>query len=366
MSSIRIPQHKCSNNAETTAKCAFCRVCGLYMSKASPETTFLRPHKYQVIDPLRMDNNNVLTEMIKKQALNRYFNAQANHLNYRAELISFVEEVSMKLEYADATFYLAIAILDALLSLYSVDRSQIKLVGFMALNLAAKIYENSSKIPEISAVVQLFENQFDIDEIMNCENMLAQVLNYNLNIKTPHSFVEYFLSKGIISDADFGSLTGAQLKQKAAQLEKLTDFFLQMSANFYEFYRFTSIAVSTAVVACARKLLGLEAVWTNDLENLTQVSWDAIEQCTMMLYEAAMRSVPELSLSAIAGDCAIEAESHALLSGLKKQISTATEATGEKDYSRHARPNVSEFSLFDSDEDEGEASRFEVPYNFNC
>lgn len=366
MNSTRIPQHKCASSGNASSRCAFCAVCGVYMSKSAPNAQFHRPARYQVIDPLRLDNNSVLTEMIKKQALNRYFNAQANHLNYRSELISFVEEVSTKLEYSDATFFLAVAILDALLSLYSVDRTQIKLVGFMALNLAAKIHENNQKIPELAAVVQLFENQFDVDEISNCENMLAQVLGYNLNIKTPHSFVDYFLSKGVVSDIDLGAVSSAQLRQKTAQLDKVVSFFLQASVGYYEFYKFTSIAVSTAVIACARKLMGFEAVWSNDLENLTQVSWDAIEQCTMMLYEAAMRSVPELSLRAIAGDCGVEIECPALLSGLKRQVSITTEATSEKDYSKGERVRVSEFSLYDSDEEEGEPARFDIPYNFNC
>lgn len=363
----RIPQHKCTMVSNPSTSCQFCRICGVYMSKSSPKATFYRPAAYEMVDPLRLDNNSILAEMIKRQALNRYYNAQANHLGFRCELVGFVEEVAAKLEYKEATFYLAVAILDALLSLYSVDRAQIKLVGFMALNLAAKIHETSVKIPELCAVVKLFENQFDVDEIANCENMLAQVLGYNLNIKTPHSFVEYFLSKGVVSDMDFAGLSVAQIRTKAAQLEKLVAFFLQTSASFYEFYKFTAIAVSTAVLACARKLMGLEAVWTHDLENLSQVSWDAIEQCTLMLYEAAMRSVPELSLRAIAGDCGEEMECPALLTAMKRQESLMTEATSEKEYSHDEKVRVSEFSLFDSDEEDGEpTSKFVVPYNFNC
>ena len=365
MNPRQIPQHKCAhNNTDPTQKCQFCNVCGVYMSRANPSVTFLRPDRFAVLDPLRLNNNNVLTELIKKQGQNRYYNAQANHMNYRSELLGFVEEVSHKLEYSDATYFLAVAILDALLSLYSVDRAQIKLVGFMALNLAAKLHENSQKIPEMSAVAQLFENQFELEEISNCENMLAQVLKYNLHIKTPHTFMDYFMSKGVVSDADFASLSPAQIQVKMAQLEKVSAFFMQTSANYYEFYRFTAIAVATAVLACTRKLLGLDAVWTNDLETLTAVSWDAIEQCTVMLYEAAMRSVPELSLRAIAGDSELELECPALLSGLKKQLSDATD-TSEKEYVSDRKVHVSAFNLFDSDE-EGEGARIEVPYNFNC
>lgn len=367
MSSMTLQQHRCRTANNKDSRCHFCSICGIYMSKSIPRTLFYRSARYNVDDPLKLDGNFILTEMVKKQSFNRFFNAQANHISYRSELISFVEEVAIKLEYTDATYYLGIAILDALLSLYSVDLSQVKLVGYMALNLAAKIHENSAKIPELTSVVQLFENKFDIEEIANCENLLAQVLGYNVNLKTPYTFVDYFLSRGVVSEMDIGRFNTTQIHEKTAQFEKLVAFFLQISASHYEFYKFTSVAVATSVIACARKLMGFDCIWTDDLENLTQVSSDAIEQCSQMLYDAAQELHTDLSPQSVLGTSINKMECPALISGFKSRGSILTEATSEKDDSCEEQPFVSEFSLSDSDEEENEtAVRFVVPFNFNC
>ena len=91
------------------------------MSQANPKAIFYRSKRYNVIDPYRLDGNTVLPELLSKQASNRYFNAQANHLTFRPELISVLEDISIKLEYSDDTYYLSVSMMDALLSLYSVD-----------------------------------------------------------------------------------------------------------------------------------------------------------------------------------------------------------------------------------------------------
>ena len=319
------------------------------------------------MDPFRLDSNTVLSEMIKKQSLNRYYNAQAHHLEYRTELIAFVEELALKLDYSESTFYLAIAILDALLSLYAIDRKQIKMVCFMALNLAAKMEESNAKIPELSAIAQLFENQFDIQELVNCEALLVKVLGYNINIKTPYTFFEYFFSKGIVSDQDISRHSANIINEKMNQFEKLVSFFLQVSTNHYNFYKYTSIAVTTSAIACARKLMGFESTWTSDLENLTHVSWESIEQCSKMLYSAAQQIYPVLTPQIILGSPIDEFECPLLANGLKSRDSIFTEATSEKDEIYGENPQVSEFKLYDSeDEEANESTRFVVPFDFTA
>ena len=334
------------------------------MSKNPSKTFFYRSPRYNIIDPFRLDGNSVLPELLKKQGQNRYYNAQADHLSYRQELISFIEEISAKLEYTEATFYLAVSMIDALLSLYSVDRGQIKMVGFMALTLSAKMLESTNKIPDQEAIVQLFEGQFDIREVANCESLLAQVLGYNLNIKTPYTFLEYFLSKGVISNTDLNCTENREIETRIAQFEKSVQFFLKLSSQYYEFYRFTSVAVATSVIACARKLLGFDYIWTSDLENLTQVSWESIEHCVDMLYQAVSYSYPDFTMESFIGSDVEEMECPALLGGFKNRGSIFTEA-GESDEFLGERSTVPGFELF-GDDDTETAVKFEMGCDFNC
>ena len=358
--------HKCVavNSADT--RCQFCRICGIYLSKTNTTTVYYRSSKYNMADPFRLDGNLMISEMIKKQGNNRYYNIQAHHLGYRTELISFVEELALKLDYKESTFYLAIAILDALLSLYSIERSQIKMVSFMALNLAAKMEEKSSKIPELTAISQLFENQFDIEELGGCETLLSSVLSYNFNIKTPQTFLELFLSKGITSNKDLGMPCNEKFENKMLQFESLIAFFLQISISHYIFYKYTSIAVAASIIAAARKLIGFENVWTNDLENLTRVSWESIEDCTNLLYEAASQKYPVLTPQIVLGAQDEEFEIPQMLNVMKNNGSIFTEATSEKDEHFIENIQVSEFKLYESD-DEGleESERFVLPFDLN-
>lgn len=361
-----IKRHRCQSYNIATSRCSFCRICGVYMSKTSQETTYYRSEKYNVADPFKLDGNMIMAELIKKQGQNRYYNAQAHHLEYRHKLIGFLEEISFKLDYNEATFNLAVAIIDALLSLFAIDRKQIKMACFMALNLAAKMGENNSKIPELNAIAQLFENQFDLEELANCEVLLAKVLNYNLNIKTPHSFIDYFLSKGIVSNKDLGNIPAHQIEEKLIQFEKLVTFFLQISTSHYDFYSFTSIAVATSIIACARKLMGFENIWTEDLQNLTHVSLDSIEQCSMMLYEAAEETYPILTSQVVLGNSIEDFECPELSEKFRSRGSIFTEATSEKDEHNEENIQISEFTLYDSEDDRIEPEKFSIPFDLNC
>lgn len=359
----KIQRHKCIATNATTTRCDFCRICGVYMSKSTPKATYYRSAKYNIADPFRLDGNMILSELIKKQSQNRYFNTQAHHLSYRSELIGFVEEISLKLEYNETTFQLAIGMLDALLSLYAIDKKQIKMVCFTALNLAAKMEENNSKIPELTAIAQLFENQFDIEELANCEVLLAKVLGYNLNIKTPYIFVNHFLSKGVVSDSDIERLSLKQTEEKIIEFEKLVSLFLQISNTHYEFYKFTSIAVATSIIACARRLSGFGLSWTPELENLTHVTYSSIEQCCALLYEAAQEQYPILTPQIVLGTCKDESDLAVSSNGLKSRSSIFTESTSEKDEHFH----IEEFNFSDSEnEEQNKTTRFVLPYDLNA
>lgn len=356
-------KHRCITANTSISRCNFCRICGVYMSMSTPKSIYYRSAKYNTVDPFRLDSNMVLSELIKKQSQNRYYNTQAHHLGYRNELIGFVEEISLKLEYSETTFHLALGMLDAILSLYAIDKKQLKMVCFMALNLAAKMEENNSKIPELNAIAQLFENKFDLEDLANCEVLLAKVLGYNMNIKTPYTFITHFLSKGVVSDSDIGRLSAQHTETKMIEFEKLVLLFLQISNTYYEFYQFTSIAVATSVIACARRLSGFDLCWTHELENLTHVTYSSIKQCCALLYETAQEQYPVLTPHIALGTSIDEFDFAVPLNGLKSRGSMFTVATSEKD--EHYQ--MEEFHLSDSENEElNETKRFVLPYDLNA
>ena len=58
--------------------------------------------------------------------------------------------------------------------------------------------ENNNKIPFYDEIEIFLNMKFNKIEIEKTEYEIIKILNYNLNIKTPYTFIIYFLSKGLI------------------------------------------------------------------------------------------------------------------------------------------------------------------------
>lgn len=65
--------------------------------------------------------------------------------------------------------------------------------------------------------------------------------------------------------------------------EDIAMLMMDLMVKCYENYRFTSIAVATSAIACARFCSGLDS-WSKDLEQLTNFTFKDIECCFNLAY----------------------------------------------------------------------------------
>lgn len=294
------PIHECFSTNGLSERCRFCKVCGIYMPRpqgpnfGSNANRFYRSPRFTLVDPTGANSNTILEQMIARQSINRYYNVSVHNLQNRTSLIEWMQCICQNLEYSLTTFHLSVAYLDAIFSLYIVKENQLKLIGYLAIYLAAKMEEEDSKIPTIKQTVKMFKDEFSVDEIINCEKFMCKILSYSLNLKTPFLFLMFFFSKGFVSTADLQSLSlSEEITKYVENLEKLALFFLDLSTKHYEFYQFTSIAVAATAIACARKCAGASS-WSIDLEKLTFVSWEAIKDCSQMLIARFKEGCPAM------------------------------------------------------------------------
>ena len=255
------------------------------MSQSRNSTLYYRSEKYNIIDPYRLDGNLILSEMIKKQESNRLYNPQAQYTKYRSELLGFVKYIQGRLEYSQRTYYLGVSILDNLLSQYNIEKGQLKLVCFMALHMAAKMEESYEKIPELGLIAKLFEDKFEIQDIKDWEVSLSKSVGHNFNIRTPYTFIEFFLSKGIVNDQDVNSQDINEIEEEINKFEGLVMSFLQICTNNYEFYKFDPLTIAASAIVCAKKVAGYEKYWSRDLEQLTTMKLQDLETCAKMMYK---------------------------------------------------------------------------------
>jgi len=294
------PIHDCFSTNGLSERCRFCKICGIYMPRpqslsfGSTVNRFYRSPRFALVDPTGANSNTILEQMIARQSINRYYNVSVYNIKHRKELIGWMQGTCQDLSYSLATFYLSVAYLDAIFSLYIVKENQLKLIGYLSIYLAAKMEEEDSKIPTLKQMVKLFKEEFSVEEIINCEKFMCKILGFSMNLKTPFSFLMFFFSKGFVSTADLQNLTSADgISKYVENLEKLALFFLDLSSKHYEFYQFTSIAVAATAIACARKCAGVSS-WSIDLEKLTFISWESIKDCSQMVLSCFKEGSPSM------------------------------------------------------------------------
>ena len=261
-----------------------------------PSRVFYRPRKYDLEKAFCSEGALVIDQMIKKQANNRYFNRNANHLAFRRSLIKYIKQLIEKLDYSLSTFHLACAILDTVFSLYAINETQIKMLTVISVILAAKMHEPLENIPELSVVSQQFTGDFSFDDLINCEGMVFKILDYNLNIITPYTFATQFIFRGIVSSDDFSKdISPLELNFVLNKIEELVLLFIDISIQSYDYYEYTSISIAASAILCARKAIGLQKVWNEDLHSLCKISFDNIKETSKALYEQAIAVYPKLN-----------------------------------------------------------------------
>ena len=321
------------------------------MSQAKAGPVYHRSQQYKLVDVYKIDYLSIFTQMVRKQNVGRHYNPQARYIKFRNELLSFVEYLAEKLEYSQCTYYLAIGVLDAFLSQHAVDKSQIKLVCFMALQVAAKMEEHNEKVPEVQTIRKLFQNKFDKEDINACETMIAKSLNYNFNLKTPFAFIEHFFSKGVVSDFDLGRISAKLTTDKLSSYERAVIRFLDVSTLDYDFYAFDPITIAAACILCARRLEKYNVLWPEDLVRLTGLNYEQIRECADLIYcQFKLINAKQSSDKNKSKADKKTAESTNL--NLKNESSVDTIDVSVHEKTKQSKMVVSELVVFDTDEEE--------------
>lgn len=228
--------------------------------------------------------------LLRTQSLNRFHNQQASNLTDRLSCIALMRSFASMFDFNKSTLFLGIACFDAILAMYSVDQTQLKLVVFVTLYLAAKMEENESKIPPITRGIFLLEVFFSKQQIQECENFIFEILGFNLHIKTPFSFLTFLMAETLINETDFqkNKINSKSLKNASKKLNDLIWHLHDITINNYQYNQFTSLAVTCSIIGNARRLLGLKR-WNGHLEGLTRLS----EKSLMSCFETLQRSIEE-------------------------------------------------------------------------
>ncbi|CAJ1978383.1 unnamed protein product [Sphenostylis stenocarpa] len=130
----------------------------------------------------------------RNPALANYMSIQTDITpQLRGILINWLIEVHFKFELMPETLYLTVTLLDQYLSLVTIEKTDMQLVGLTALLLASK-YEDFWH-PRVKDLISISAG-YTRDQMLGMEKLILRKLNFRLNTPTHYVFLVRFLKAG--------------------------------------------------------------------------------------------------------------------------------------------------------------------------
>ena len=121
-----------------------------------------------------------------------YMNKQPDiNYNMRSVLVDWLIEVCEEFSLENQTLHLAVAYIDKFLSVMSVQRGKLQLVGTACLLIASKFEEIFP--PDVSDFIYVTDDTYTDKQLLKMEQLILKTLNYNVSKPTALDFLEIFL-----------------------------------------------------------------------------------------------------------------------------------------------------------------------------
>jgi len=185
----------------------------------------------------------------------------------RGILVDWLVEVSEEYKLQTETLYLAVNYIDRFLSVMSVQRAKLQLVGTAAMFIASK-YEEIYP-PDVSEFVYITDDTYNKRQVLRMEHLVLKVLGFDVSVPTSHLFVSK-LSEMAGSD-DTATSLGMYLNE--------------LSLMSGDFLAYLPSLVAAASVALARHTLGLTA-WPEAAARSSGYSIGDLQSCLLALHQA--------------------------------------------------------------------------------
>ncbi|XP_078445017.1 G2/mitotic-specific cyclin S13-7-like [Wolffia australiana] len=178
-----------------------------------------------------------------------YMDSQtALNAKMRAILADWLIDVHFRFELMPETLFLAFHIIDRYLTLETVPRRELQLVGVAALLIACKYEEIWA--PEIDDFICIADKAYSRDQILAKEKRILDKLEWNLTVPTPYVFLVRFL-KAATADQE---------------LERMVFFLAELGLMQYSMIRYTPSMLAASAVYAARCTLNRLPLWSETLE----------------------------------------------------------------------------------------------------
>lgn len=187
-----------------------------------------------------------------------------NH-SMRSILVDWLVEVAEEYKLLPQTLYLTVNYIDRFLSVMSVRREKLQLVGTACMLIASKFEEIYP--PEVSEFVYITDDTYPAKQVLKMESLVLKTLNFDVSVPTILNFLERFLKAVECTDSD---------RPKVEALAKyLCELTLVDGEAFLKYFPSTIAATS---VVLALHTLGLPS-WNPTLCHYTGFQLLDLQPC---------------------------------------------------------------------------------------
>ncbi|XP_010313160.1 G2/mitotic-specific cyclin S13-7-like [Solanum lycopersicum] len=187
------------------------------------------------------------------------FQPELNH-KMRAILVDWLIEVHRKFELMPESLYLTMNILDRFLSVKTVPRRELQLVGISSMLIACKYEEIWA--PEVNDFIHISDNAYARDQILQMEKAILGKLEWYLTVPTPYVFLVRYIKASTPNDQE---------------MENMAFFFAELGLmNYKTIITSCPSMLAASSVYAARCTLNKSPLWTQTLQHHTGYSEDQL------------------------------------------------------------------------------------------
>ncbi|XP_068493243.1 putative cyclin-B3-1 isoform X1 [Phaseolus vulgaris] len=201
----------------------------------------------------------------RNPALANYMSIQTDITpSLRGILINWLIEVHFKFDLMPETLYLTVTLLDQYLSLVTIKKTDMQLVGLTALLLASK-YEDFWH-PRVKDLISISAG-YTRDQMLGMEKLILRKLKFRLNAPTHYVFLVRFLKAG----------------QSNKKIEHMAFFLVDLCLVEYDALAFKPSLLSASALYAARCTLQITPPWTPLLHKHARYEVSQLRDCAEMI-----------------------------------------------------------------------------------
>ncbi|CAI8054324.1 Cyclin-A2 [Geodia barretti] len=191
-------------------------------------------------------------------------------LGMRSVLVDWLVEVGDEFSLQTSTLYQAVGLVDRFLSLMSVLRGKLQLVGATAMYVAAKLEEIYP--PELADFAYITDNTYSQKQIVQMEKLMLQSLDYHLIAPSSTSFLHHYL--------DIGTQQSHSSANLQTSVQHLAQYLCEMALVHSDpFLKYLPSEVAAASVCLSRHTLDQQPAWSDSFQQCTGYSVSDFGHC---------------------------------------------------------------------------------------